>query len=83
MTWNYRLMRRSYTHPSTQETETTLAIHEVYYRDGSVDDTRLSSSEVGYTKEPVAVTGETVDEVRETLLMMLDALEKPVLDYRE
>ena len=83
MTWNHRLMRRKYTHPVTQETETTLAIHEVYYRDDTVDDTCISSEDVGYTEEPVAVMGETIDEVRQTLRLMLDALDKPIIDYED
>jgi len=80
-TWNYRLMRHVHQHPDVDEEEVILKIHEVYYRDRDVDDTRVSRDEISYTANPVSVTGETVEEVRAALHRMLEALDKPVIDY--
>lgn len=65
MHWNHRIVRR------TIGGETLLGIHEVFY--GMDDGT-------GWTDEPVAVIGESVEELRETLGRMLRALDKPIID---
>lgn len=67
MTWNHRLLFHD--HPE----EPWLGMHEVFYDDDGNPD--------GCTAEPVAVTGETVDEVKEVLEWMLAACQKPVLEY--
>jgi hypothetical protein len=51
------------------------AIHEVFYdKDGNVQ---------GMTSEPVKPWGDTKDELRLELLRMIEALEKPDLDYND
>ena len=66
--WNHRVVR----HRAGTELE-YLAIHEAYYGIDSEDD-------VSWTKNPVSVTGETVEGLRETLERMLRALDTPVLE---
>ena len=65
--WHYQLMR--YTYASG---DTYLAIHEYYpMEDGD-----------GWTETPVDVGGESVEEVKEVLHMMLEDIEKHgVVDY--
>lgn len=63
--WNHRAMAR------VEGEETNLYIEEVYYdADGKL---------IGWT-EKGAIYGESVDELRQTLNWMLEALDKPVLD---
>lgn len=83
MGWNYRVMRHTEKNPATGETVSRLAIHEAHYRNDDVDDHVVPVHEVGYTENPVSVTGETIDELKATLQLMLAALEKPVLDMGE
>lgn len=82
-TWNHRVMRHKHTFAESDETEVSLAIHEVYYKDKSVDDCKVSADDVGYTESPVAVVGESIEELRDTLQRMLKALDKPVLEYNQ
>jgi hypothetical protein len=72
MYWNHRVVRRVW-HPGTDREETTYAIHEVFYG--------LSKKPIP-TADPIDVSGESVEELRETLQRMLRALDKPVLDYK-
>lgn len=60
-----------------------LAIHEVYYEGLEVNDLEVTSSDVGYTENPVTMTAESVKELRFMLKRMLGALEKPILEYKE
>jgi len=65
--WHYQLMRHT-----DESGDTYLAIHE-YYPDKDGD---------GWTEAPVDVTGDTVNEVKEVLQMMLEDIEKHgVKDY--
>lgn len=64
-TWNNRVVRQ------THEGQDAYGIHEVYYAE--------SGNPVMRTVYPVAVAGETVDELRTCLTRMLEALDKPVL----
>lgn len=57
--------------PGTRYEQFTLYIVEVYYNDED-------NSIIGWT-EKETVYGETIDEVRQTLHWMLDALDKPLL----
>lgn len=82
-TWNHRVMRHKHTFPESGETEVTLAIHEVYYKDQTVDDCQVSADDVGFTENAVTVTGESIEELRSTLRLMLNALDKPVLEYKQ
>lgn len=70
--WNHRVMRRVYP-KSVDPKQPYYGIYEVYYdAEGRPD---------GWTSEPVDVVGDTVEEVAETLRLMLKAVEQPVLDY--
>lgn len=81
-TWNHRVMRHKYASPESGEAEVMLAIHEVYYKDQTRDDQKIIADDVGYTENPVSVTGESIEELRDTLQRMLKALDKPVLEYK-
>lgn len=72
--WNYRIIRHVKEEPSGGHYE-WFSIHEVYYdKDGKPN---------GCTVDPVGPTGDTAEEVRRALLMMLSDTGKPVLDYDE
>lgn len=60
-----------------------LAIHEVHYESVEVNDLEVTSADVGYTENPVALTAETPQELRFMLTRMLGAIEKPILEYKE
>lgn len=49
-------------------------IHEVFYLNNEPD---------MITESPVAAAEEDVEELRETLTLMLKALDEPVLDYED
>lgn len=66
MTWNHRVIRRTY--PSG---EVFFGIHEVF----------TDSEGISCTVDPVEVAGESIEELRQTLTWMFNALAKPVLDY--
>jgi hypothetical protein len=52
-----------------------LGVHGVYYDgDGNIQ---------GMDQDPNAPQAETIDELRTVLELMLEALEKPILDYDE
>lgn len=69
MTWEYRVL--SVPEPEGTESGEWLEIVEVYYDE--------NGKLVNRTVDSMKPCGETVEEVREALLMMLDATEKPVL----
>lgn len=66
MTWNYRVIE--YVDPTTREP--WFAMHEVYYS---------GDKPLSYTKNPVGVVGDSVEEMRDVLRMMRAALDKPAL----
>jgi len=66
MTWNYRVTKRT--------GEPWFTITESYYDN---DDEKPHS----ITSSPISPGGETVDELRVALQLMLLALDKPVLEY--
>lgn len=66
--WNHRVVRRTVTEAGTSID--WLGIHECFYDEGRE----------GWTENPVAVEGETLDDLRETLERMLRALDKPIID---
>jgi uncharacterized membrane protein len=65
------------------EKEIWYAIHEVYYKDDEVNDLTVTSNDVGYTKEPIEVRAENIDQLRWVLEEMLKSLDKPILDYQK
>lgn len=72
MTWNYRVLRHA-EDPPPAEGEESFRIIEAFYDDGG--DLYAWS-----TAEPF---GETVEELRRDLELMLSALDQPVLNYDE
>lgn len=67
MTWNYRVMSKKTPHGNGY------GIVEAYYDEGS-DEAH------SWTEDYVPVHEETLEELRETLTRMLEALDKPVLE---
>lgn len=68
MTWNYRVYK------CKEKEEEYYAIHEAYYAP-------YKEEPHSYTVDPVAPMGNTLEELRSDLQMMLAALDKPVIDY--
>jgi hypothetical protein len=72
MTWNHRVVKYE-TRNLFGDPDVGFAIHEVFYdNDGNVQ---------GMTSHPVKAWGDTKDELRLELLRMIEALEKPDIDY--
>jgi len=70
MTWNYRIMHYRDEHP---EFGHPFGIHEVYYADdGSVET---------WTEAAIPLVGHDLDDLEWQLRAMLEALQKPVLEY--
>lgn len=69
--WNYQMMYHKYDKPVLGE-EGCYAIHEYYPRkDGDV-----------WTENPVEVTGDSIEDVKKSLLLMLHDIDKHgVKDY--
>ncbi len=65
--WNHRIVKKYF--PETDETYFT--VHEAHYND--------NGDLYGYTESGVDPCGESLEALRETLHMMLRALDKPVL----
>ena len=70
--WNHRVVRRVYASPAYKEV--SYQIHEAYY---GLDD----GDKPSITTDPTWPSGETIEELREELQMMLLAIDNPVLDY--
>lgn len=70
--WHYQLMYHRYEEPRPFEGKGYYAIHEYFVMDdGDV-----------WTDEPIEVTGESVEDVKKALLLMLKDIEKHgVKDY--
>lgn len=83
MSWNYRVMRHTYVDKMSGEQQSYLAIHEVYYKSKKVNDLTVSAGDVGCSKDPSPVSEESIDDLRATLNRMLEALDKPVIEYVE
>lgn len=71
MSWNYRVIKHKCIHTG----ETWLAVHEVHYDE-------FCNIE-GWTAAPVYPQGETIEELREAMIMYRHCVEKPVLDEAE
>jgi len=54
----------------TEHGEEVYGIYEVYH------------NPYGYTEKPVAIEGESVEDLKVILTQMLEALDKPVLEYK-
>ena len=70
--WNYQLMYHKSENPVALEDDGYYAIHEYYTLEGG--DT--------WTVQPVEVTGEDIEDVKKSLLLMLHDIDKHgVKDY--
>ena len=67
-TWNHRVMKHK------DGEQDWFQIHEVYYKGDNVD---------GYTENGISVGGNTIEELREVLNLMLESLDKEVLKPKE
>lgn len=65
MSWNYRVIRSI--------VDGTLGVHEVYYGPNYI------SESVSWTEDAVTPTGDSLEELRHDLEMMLTALSKPIM----
>lgn len=83
MSWNFRVMRHAKVDLEPGSASEWLAIHEVHYESANVNDIEVTSADVGYTDKPVIMTAESVEDFRFMLTKMLEALEKPILEYKE
>ncbi len=63
MVWNYRVI-------ANEEINPYYTIHEVYYYDGQP---------ITLTENRIAAFGESVEELRSDMQLMIKALDKPVL----
>lgn len=68
MSWNYRVVRYQ-----GADKEWYCGIHEVYY-----DEDKPS----GHTVREAGVSGESIDELRDILKKMGEALDKPILEFK-
>jgi hypothetical protein len=71
LSWNYRVVKRTYKRP-IGPVEEVYQVHEAYY---------LGDNKPFITVDSVAAQGDTVEELRGDLERMLKALDKPVLDH--
>lgn len=71
--WNHRVVRRILIEAG--EPVEWFGIHEVFYDHAQGE----SNPKLGWTEEPISVEGESVEELRETLVRMILALDKPVI----
>lgn len=75
MSWNYRVIRRTGGYGCGIEGKwVSFCIHEVYY-------TKRGRPK-SWSEDPQDPHGETLEELRDCLNMMLAALDKPVLEER-
>lgn len=68
--WNHRIMRRQF-----KGFPSRVAIYEVFYD--------AKKEPVTWTADPVYPSGETMEELRAVLQSMMDALDRPVLNWEE
>ena len=72
MTWNHRVLTKEY--KGFNEIEVQYGVHEVFYTNGVPD---------ACTENPVAVAGDNIKDLKQTLRWMRKALRQPVLDYAD
>ena len=67
MAWDYRVIKH------IDEGEVSYQIHEVYY-----DEDQVIKS---WTENSIKPYGETLEELKKDILMQLQGLDKPILDF--
>ena len=75
MNWNHRVVKRTYTSEDGKPVyrEVMYGVHEAYYDEkGKV---------FMITDNPTAPSGDSMEELKESLEYMTKALEHPILDY--
>jgi hypothetical protein len=70
MTWNYRVIKRTY-----PDGTVTFTVHEVFYNEDGKSHL--------VTQDPCFPQGETLDELRCDFELYQMAFEKPVLNYED
>ena len=75
--WNHRVIK----HLDKKTGEIWYGIHEVFYDDkvGTVSDT----GKIGWTKDPIAVTGESIESLAQILDWMKSCLDKPIIEDKD
>ena len=69
MSWNYRIVRQN----TKYDDCFSFGIHEAYYRpDGKL---------VSLTENPISLNESTIDGLKQTISMVQDCLNKPIVDY--
>ena len=69
MTWNYRVVKKKY------NDYVSYGIHEVFYDDnGNIE---------GCTEEPIDVSADSLEELKEVYNMMAEAFEQEVVEYEK
>lgn len=71
MYWNHRVIEKEYNEIGTDEWVKYYEVHEVHYED--------NGKVMGWTAEPVAPYGESVEELKSVLMRMIVAAERPIL----
>jgi hypothetical protein len=74
MSWNHRVVRRTYTHAHRDDT-ILYQIHEVFYN----EDGHLTI--ISITEEPIKIIEETMDDLKKTVERLTKCLEYPIIDY--
>lgn len=69
--WNHRVVKKVWNEGTPVE-EITYGVHEVFYND--------AGEIYGYTNDPIDLSCESAEALREYLLWCLDALDKPFLE---
>lgn len=69
--WNYRIVKRAYVYDDGEK-EWEFSIRETYYND--------AGEITAFSAEPRALTGETLEYLKENLERCLRAIEKPILE---
>ena len=77
MTWNYRVVKRTFTNKDGS-TEDRFAVHEVYY-----DDNDPPKAETMISLDPTYPSGDSVGELRRDFEYYQRALDKPVLIWED
>ena len=68
--WNHRVIKKVYKQ-GTEHEETSYSVHEVYYND--------ADNIVAHTSDPIDLSCETLEALREYIQWCLNCLDKPIL----
>ena len=71
--WNHRIIKKTYKTPDYTEDE--YGVYEVFYDE--------NDEIIGWTMEPIRITGETKEDLRWVLDRINEAMKKEVLSFEE